>query len=150
MTESTNIGQRILQILKEKGITRTPFEEEHDISRGYLKRAAEKGTGIGSEIVEKILLKYEDVDAYWLITGKKLSRNTYEKPTPAINTSQIMDIKELQRELAEVREILDQTDELRIKYMKECARLKVEKDSLAEKNQTLRERLIKAGITDVE
>lgn len=61
-----------------------------------------------------------------------------------------MDIKELQRELAELKQIVDQTDEQRLRYMKECAKLTVEKNELEEKNKTLRERLIKAGITDVE
>lgn len=37
---------------------------------------------MGSEIVEKILLKFPDIDAYWLITGIYLSRNTDENSTP--------------------------------------------------------------------
>jgi DNA-binding XRE family transcriptional regulator len=79
-----------------------------------------------------------------------LSRNTEKKPTPAINTFIKMDITDLQRELAELKGILDQTDEERLKYMKLCAKLKVERDELALKNKTLRERLVKAGITDID
>lgn len=82
VAETDNIGRRILKILKEKKIKPTPFEDGIDISRGYIKRAAENNTGLGSEIVEKILLKFPDIDAYWLITGIYLSRNTDENSTP--------------------------------------------------------------------
>jgi hypothetical protein len=77
LEEPSNIGKRILQILKEKGIKPTPFEERKEISRGYLDRAAKKGTGIGSEIVE-ILLEFPDVDAYWIITGQVLTGSNKE------------------------------------------------------------------------
>lgn len=84
---SENIAQRILQILKEKKIKPTPFEETKGISRGYLKKAADTGTGLGIEIVEKILLEYPDIDPIWLITGKELRRNTDKKLTPVDKSS---------------------------------------------------------------
>lgn len=91
MQANDNIGARILRILQERGIKPTPFEESQDISRGYLKRAADNGTGIGSEIVEKILLKFGDVDAYWLITGKEVDKNIEQKAenlTAATNSNE--------------------------------------------------------------
>lgn len=69
MPELDNIGKRILHVLKENGQKPTPFEERKDISRGYLKRAADTGHGIGTEIVEKILQEFPGTDAYWLMTG---------------------------------------------------------------------------------
>jgi hypothetical protein len=98
-----NIGTRILKVLKDKGIKPTPFELSKDISRGYLKRAAESGTGIGSEIVEKILLEFSDIDSYWLITGKELSRNTDKNIQPQQNDSEAAVRAELKRMRDEIR-----------------------------------------------
>lgn len=69
----------MLQVLENKGIKPTPFEVSNDINKGYLKRCAEDNTSIGSEIVDKFLKAFSDVDARWLITGIRHNESESER-----------------------------------------------------------------------
>ncbi len=73
-----------------------------------------------------------------------LSRNTYEKPTPAI-TSQIMDINELTFEAKKWRKAFEEADELRGRYLDEKTRLEMRVELLEKENKALKERLREAG-----
>jgi hypothetical protein len=133
-----NIGKRILGILKEKGMKPTPFEDRIEISRGYLKRAAENGTGLGSEIVEKILLEFPGTDAYWLITGTYLSRNTDDNLT---DLTKNMNNEDLNLEVKMVKRLLAFMDEAKTELQRKYDRLQSEVDGLRMENQSLKEQL---------
>ena len=67
---------RIFQYLSHRNLNAYTFERECGIANGYLnKQKKGKGT-IGSEILEKISVKYKDVSLSWLITGKGKMLNT--------------------------------------------------------------------------
>lgn len=142
VAETDNIGKRILEILKEKKIKPTPLEEELKISRGYINRAAENNTGLGSDIVEKILLKFPDINAYWLITGVYLSRNTDENLTEEPKS---MDINKLQDELRIAKGMIAFIDEQKTELQRKYDKLEFEADGLRKDNATLKEQLKKAG-----
>lgn len=142
VAETDNIGKRILEILKEKKIKPTPFEDEIDISRGYIKRAAENSTGLGSEIVEKILLKFPDINAFWLITGIHLSINTDENLT---GEPKPMDINKLQDDLRIAKGMLAFIDEQKTELQRKYDKLEFEADGLRKENATLKDQLKKTG-----
>lgn len=61
--------ERLFQYFDFKGIKYTPAERELNLSNGYLGKMRARGASIGSEIIEKIILKYPDISPEWLLTG---------------------------------------------------------------------------------
>ena len=61
----TAIG-RIRQFIEYKGITRYRFYKDTKVSNGYLDREG----SVGSDIYERIIYCYPDVNVEWLITGE--------------------------------------------------------------------------------
>lgn len=61
---------RLYRYLKLRNITPYAFERNCGLSNGYLhKQALGKGS-IGSDIIERILLKYPDINLPWLMNGE--------------------------------------------------------------------------------
>jgi len=70
---------RLLEFLKQQNLSPYTFERTCGIANGYLKKQ-EKGKGsIGSEILEKIILRYQHLSVHWLVTGRgsMLRNGTY-------------------------------------------------------------------------
>ena len=65
----SNIKDRILKVAEIYKVSKEKFFEELDISYGNFKGSAKK-TPINSLFLEKLLTKYPDLSADWLITGK--------------------------------------------------------------------------------
>ncbi len=64
--------ERLQEYLAHKNISPYTFERNCNIANGYLnKQTKGKGT-IGSEIIERITEKYNDLNITWLLTGKGL------------------------------------------------------------------------------
>lgn len=61
--------ERLFQYFDYKGIKYTPVERELGLSNGYLGKMRARGASIGSEIIEKIVLNYPDINPEWLLTG---------------------------------------------------------------------------------
>lgn len=61
--------ERLFQYFDYKGIKYTPVERELGLSNGYLGKMRARGASIGSEIIEKIVLYYPDINPEWLLTG---------------------------------------------------------------------------------
>jgi hypothetical protein len=59
--------ERLQSFVSYKGIGRNRFEKSVGISSGYL---SSQSKSIGSDIIEKIVAKYNDLNIEWLITGK--------------------------------------------------------------------------------
>lgn len=86
----------MLQVLEEKGVTVTPFEVQQGISKGYIKRCAEKDTSVGSEILDKFLKAIPGINPYWLITGEGEGRIDVKPVTSEFSEAMSM-LKELQQ-----------------------------------------------------
>jgi hypothetical protein len=93
LESSEHICTRMIAFIKAKGHVLSHWEaEQHKAGKGfsvgYLAKAASKNITIGLNLVEEFLAVFPEVDAYWLITGKELRRNTEEsakKLTAATN-----------------------------------------------------------------
>lgn len=69
--------ERLKRFVEFKHIGRNKFEEKVGISFGYI---SSRSPTLGSEIIEKILKIYPDINIEWLITGEgEMTRSTTEK-----------------------------------------------------------------------
>jgi hypothetical protein len=64
-----NTIDRIFQYLDFKGYKYAPTEKILGLSNGYLGKMRARGASIGSEVVEKIVQSYRDINPEWLLTG---------------------------------------------------------------------------------
>ena len=46
------------------------FDLSVSASDGYIQRTYKNGSSVGSDLIEKILATYTDLNPYWLITGE--------------------------------------------------------------------------------
>lgn len=65
-----NIIERLYQIFDFKGDSVYKISKEIDVSNGYFAKTRAKQGNIGSDIIEKIVSYYTDINVEWLITGK--------------------------------------------------------------------------------
>lgn len=72
------VSARVGEYLEEKKISYYAFENSLGASRGSISKAVKDGKSIGSNMLEKILLMYPDLNPTWLLTGegKMLLHNT--------------------------------------------------------------------------
>lgn len=77
----TNIKNRILDFISDRGVTIAEFERNVALSNGYIKNF--KGS-IGSDKLSNIALYYPDLNIDWLLTGEgdmfKKSNKDYSAP----------------------------------------------------------------------
>lgn len=64
------VSARVGQYLEEKKISYYAFENSLGASRGSISKAVKDGKSIGSNMLEKILLMYPDLNPAWLLTGE--------------------------------------------------------------------------------
>jgi phage repressor protein C with HTH and peptisase S24 domain len=64
------VSERLGKYLDEKGISYYAFENSLGASRGSISKAVKDGKSIGSQMLEKILSVYPDVNPAWLLTGQ--------------------------------------------------------------------------------
>lgn len=64
-----NTIDRIFQYLDFKGDKYSHAEKNLGLSNGYLGKMRARGASIGSEVLEKIVYYYKDINPIWLITG---------------------------------------------------------------------------------
>jgi phage repressor protein C with HTH and peptisase S24 domain len=63
------VSKRIGQYIDKKGYSFYAFENSVNASRGSISKAVKEGKSIGSNMLEKILSIYPDLNAVWLLTG---------------------------------------------------------------------------------
>jgi phage repressor protein C with HTH and peptisase S24 domain len=64
------VSERIGEYIEAKGISYYAFENSLGASRGSISKAVKDGKSIGSQMLEKILTVYEDLNPSWLLTGQ--------------------------------------------------------------------------------
>ena len=62
--------ERFFYFLEKKGLKHTPIEKEIGLSNGYLGKMKARKASIGSDVIEKIVSMFPDLNTDWLITGK--------------------------------------------------------------------------------
>lgn len=71
--------ERFFQFLEAEGLKHTRVEKELGLSNGYLGKMLARKASIGSEIIEKIVSKYDRLSKEWLLIGKgeMYTKNVY-------------------------------------------------------------------------
>lgn len=64
------IAQRLGKYIDFKGISYYAFENALGVSRGSISKAVKENKNIGANVLENILITYEDLNPEWLMTGK--------------------------------------------------------------------------------
>ena len=56
--------------IKETGMSARQFDLSIGASNGYTLRMSKNSASIGSDVIERILKKYPDLNVVWLLTGE--------------------------------------------------------------------------------
>ncbi|GGB77149.1 transcriptional regulator [Flavobacterium suaedae] len=64
------VSERVGKYIEAKGISFYAFENSLEASRGSISKAVKDRKSIGSNMLEKILAKYTDLNPTWLLTGE--------------------------------------------------------------------------------
>jgi len=64
------IINRILLFIKHKGLSMRAFDLSIGASNGYTSKQSKTNASVGSNVLEKIIDVYPDLNPLWLITGK--------------------------------------------------------------------------------
>lgn len=74
MDKTETIASRIIQYLGDQDVTQEEFAEDSKhgkpFDKGRLGKADRNGATLGSDVVEKFLRRFPDVNPYWLILGE--------------------------------------------------------------------------------
>ena len=79
------VSLRVGEYIEAMGISYYAFENKLGASRGSISKAVKDGKSIGSNVLEKILLLYPNLNPAWLLTGVG-SMLTDGTPPPAVTT----------------------------------------------------------------
>lgn len=63
------VSKRVGQYIEAKNLSYYAFENSLGASRGSISKAVKDGKSIGSNMLEKILTVYNDINPAWLLTG---------------------------------------------------------------------------------
>ena len=80
----TNIKERILYYTDLKGLAKEKFFDNLGVTYGNFKGKA-KNQALGSDVIERIITKYPEINPFWLLTGEgemlntKSEKNTIKK-----------------------------------------------------------------------
>ena len=80
------VSARLGEYIEAKGISYYAFENSIDASRGAISKAVKEGKSIGSNVLEKILSGYTDLNPVWLLTGVGDMFNNADEAERAIKT----------------------------------------------------------------
>lgn len=64
------VSERVGEYMAKKGISYYAFENSIGASRGSISKAVKEGKSIGSQVLEKIISVYTDLNPRWLLTGQ--------------------------------------------------------------------------------
>jgi phage repressor protein C with HTH and peptisase S24 domain len=64
------VSLRVGEYIEAKGISYYAFENNLGASRGSISKAVKDGKSIGSNVLEKIMGMYPDLNPQWLLTGQ--------------------------------------------------------------------------------
>ena len=61
---------RLKKYIDHKGMSMRQFDLSVSASDGYIQRTYKNSSSVGSDLIEKIIATYTDLNPYWLVTGK--------------------------------------------------------------------------------
>lgn len=108
---------RIITLIKALDISARQFDMSIGTANGYTLRMQKNNASVGSDVIERIIKKYPQVNLVWLITGEGEMFITKES-VPKIRSKQEIDTyihDRITKQLSEdkqrlLKEILDEID----------------------------------------
>lgn len=64
------IIDRIILFIRHKGLSMRAFDMSIGVGNGYTSKQSKSNASVGSDVLEKIIDVYPDLNPLWLITGK--------------------------------------------------------------------------------
>ncbi len=90
--------ERILEVMKEKGLSPSQFADEIGIQRSGMSHLISGRNKPSLEFIMKIMARFPDTDLAWLIQGNEKTAGPVEKPKnePALVQNSLFDEPEVQ------------------------------------------------------
>lgn len=79
------IIDRIIIFIQHKNLSMRAFDMSIGVGNGYTSKQSKSGASVGSDVLEKIIDTYPDLNPLWLITGQEpmiLKVDTSKEPLP--------------------------------------------------------------------
>lgn len=79
------IIDRIILFIKYKNLSMRAFDMSIGVGNGYTSKQSKSGASVGSDVLERIIDVYPDLNPLWLITGKEpmiVNVELSEEPLP--------------------------------------------------------------------
>jgi len=84
------IIDRIILFIRHKRLSMRAFDMSIGVGNGYTSKQSKSNASVGSDVLERIIDVYPDLNPLWLITGKGdmiLGINNLEEPLPGYGKS---------------------------------------------------------------
>lgn len=94
------IIDRIILFIRHKNLSMRAFDMSIGVGNGYTSKQSKSGASVGSDVLERIIDIYPDLNPLWLITGKG---------------NMILDIEKSEEPLPDYGESIDEILENKIK-----------------------------------
>lgn len=101
--------QRLKDFLEFKGLTFASLERELSVANGTFGRALKSSGSFASSTLEKILMKYPDLSAEWLLRGEGDMQRALEKLKPAVRQAarEVQNSDDFKMVIAYQRDLID-------------------------------------------
>ncbi|XLS30303.1 hypothetical protein ACJD0Z_05600 [Flavobacteriaceae bacterium M23B6Z8] len=64
------IVDRIKQFIEKRNLSLRSFDESIGMSKGYMSRQIKANASIGSDVLERMLIEYPELNPVWLLKGE--------------------------------------------------------------------------------
>ncbi|MDV2442564.1 DNA-binding protein [Elizabethkingia anophelis] len=117
----SNIKDRVLQIAEHKGIGKELFFKELGLSYANFK-GIQKKSALGSDAIDTILSKHNDISTEWLVLGKGSMLNDIESNSKStnntsenlVNENSLSIYEKINRLINSVAELKDDIDDIKL------------------------------------
>jgi|SRR5699024_11138876 len=130
---------RISKIIDYKNISLNSFDKKINASNAYIGKQIRKRASIGSDVIEKIISEFPEINPVWLITGEGemlKDASAESKTNPSKNN------KEDKSE--------EETVRIELRYCKEMVKSKEKIINLLEETNSLKDEKLKVLTSDNE
>lgn len=77
MNDEFSINQRIIEIIKDSGLTNKAFAEKIGVQSSSISQLSAGRNKPGLDFIQKVLTVYKNIDAKWLLTGIKSENQSF-------------------------------------------------------------------------
>ncbi|HEY0976585.1 MAG TPA: helix-turn-helix transcriptional regulator [Flavobacteriales bacterium] len=103
------LNARFIQVMEGLGLTGYSFSKEMETSEAVVSNIRNGKNPPNIQLVERMLKKYEEVDADWLLLGKGRMFRTTAPSQPGTTDGEATLLKTMDDRLARIEKLLDQS-----------------------------------------